>query len=318
MKRRQAIKLIGLGALASVLPRQVIGSIESNSKLKISLAQWSLHRAFTGDVIEKKGWNYFVSGVQSGEKFKGAEDPINFASIARNVYGLDAIEYVNSFFFTQAKNTKYLSKLKQSADENGVKNLLIMVDLEGRLGAPDKKERQQAIENHYKWIDAAAFLGCHSIRINATSSGSYEEQKKLAIDGVRRLSEHAAEKDINVIIENHGGLSSNARWLTEVIKGVGLGNCGSLPDFGNFKISDTEQYDPYVGTKELLPFAKGVSAKSFNFDQSGNETTIDYKKMVSLVKESGYEGYIGIEYEGNKLSEFDGIMATKKLLQRHI
>jgi len=212
----------------------------------------------------------------------------------------------------KAKDTKYLVRMKKRAKDNGVKSLLIMCDGEGNLGDPDAKRRTRAVENHYKWVDAAKFLNCHSIRVNAGSEGSYEEQLILAADGLRRLSEYAANFKLNVIVENHGGLSSNGRWLASVIKKVDLPNCGTLPDFGNFP----PEIDNYEAVKMLMPYAKAVSAKSYDFDEKGDETKIDYYRMMKIVLEAGYKGFVGIEYEGNRLSENDGILATKKLLEK--
>ncbi len=259
------------------------------SLFQISLAQWSLHRTIFG----------------------GKLNNLDFAKAAKEEYGIEAIEYVNQFFKDKAKDQKYLEDLKSRADGLGVKTLLIMVDGEGNLGDPDEAKRKQAIENHYKWVEASKFLGGHSIRVNAASSGSYEEQRKLAADGLRRLSEFAAQHGLNVIVENHGGLSSNGKWLAEVMKMVDLKNCGTLPDFGNF-----HDYDRYQGVTETMPFAKAVSAKSHDFDAEGNETHTDYLKMMKIVLDAGYHGYCGIEYEGGKLGEPEGIKATKALLER--
>jgi sugar phosphate isomerase/epimerase len=201
--------------------------------------------------------------------------------------------------------------MKRRADDAGVKSLLIMIDGEGALGDPDEKKRRQAVENHFKWVEASKMLGGHSIRVNAQSSGSFDEQQKLAADGLRQLSEFGAMHKINVIVENHGGLSSNGAWLAGVMKMVGLENCGTLPDFGNFG-----SYDRYKGVTELMPYAKAVSAKSHDFDKDGNETRTDYKRMMKIVVDAGYHGYAGIEYEGGKTSEVDGIRATKRLLER--
>ncbi len=261
---------------------------------KISLAQWSLHRTL----------------------FAGALDPLDFAKVARIEYGLDAIEYVNSFFKDKAEDLEYLGQLKRRAGDHGVTSLLIMIDGEGGLGAPDEQERTRAIENHYKWVEAAEVLGCHSIRVNARSEGSPERQHELAVDGLRRLTEFAAEREINVLVENHGGLSSNGAWLSGVIRAVGHPRCGTLPDFGNFRIADDLWYDRYQGIAQLMPFAKAVSAKSHDFDADGNEIHTDYPRMMRIVLGSGYRGYVGIEYEGDRLSEPDGIRATKKLLER--
>jgi len=192
---------------------------------------------------------------------------------------------------------------------------LIMIDGEGQLGDPSETERRKAAENHFRWVDAAKLLGCHSIRVNAGSSGSYDEQAKLAADGLRQVCQYAAPHAINVIVENHGGWSSNGQWLARVIRLVGMDNCGTLPDFGNFQISQDKNYDRYLGVAALMPFAKGVSAKSHDFDEHGNEKHTDYMKMLQIVIDAGYDSYIGIEFEGGG-DEFAGIRATKALLER--
>ncbi len=191
-----------------------------------------------------------------------------------------------------------------------------MVDGEGALGARDRRERDRAVENHYKWVEAARHLGCHSIRCNARSEGMPGEQRELAVDGLRRLTEFAAEHQINVLVENHGGLSSNGAWLASVIQAVDHPRCGTLPDFGNFRIEEDVWYDRYQGVAELMPFAKAVSAKSHDFDEQGNERNTDYSRMMRVVLDAGYRGYIGIEYEGSELGEPEGIRATKALLER--
>jgi L-ribulose-5-phosphate 3-epimerase len=260
---------------------------------KISLAQWSLHKTF----FDKKA------------------DPLDFAKISKTEFGIEAIEYVNQFFKDKAKDMAYLGELKKRADDHGVTSVLIMCDGEGQLGDPDEKKRNEAVDNHKKWVEAAKFLGCHSIRVNAGSSGSYWEQMKLAADGLRKLSEFGATHQIGVIVENHGGLSSNGTWLSSTIHTVNNPNCGTLPDFGNFKVAKKIEYDRYKGTEELMPFAKGVSAKTYEFDEAGNETKIDYRRILPIVLAYGYHGWIGVEYEGSKLSEAEGIKRTKKLLE---
>ncbi|MFO0905612.1 MAG: sugar phosphate isomerase/epimerase family protein [Pirellulales bacterium] len=256
---------------------------------QISLAEWSLHKALFGKKL----------------------DHLDFAKTAKEEFGIDGVEYVNQFFKDKAKDEKYLAEMKKRCDDLGVKSLLIMIDGEGKLGDADEKKRLQAVENHYKWIEAAKYLGCHSIRVNAASDGSYDEQLERAADGLRRLSEFGAKHQLNVIVENHGGLSSNGKWLASVMKKVDLPNCGTLPDFGNF-----HDYDRYQGVTETMPFAKAVSAKSHDFDAEGNETKTDYFKIMKIVLDAGYRGYVGIEYEGSKLDEMAGIRATLKLLQR--
>ncbi len=261
---------------------------------KISLAEWSFHRAL----------------------FDKQMDNLDFPIIAKRDYGIDGVEYVNVFFKDKAKDTAYLTDLKKRCDDNGVTSVLIMCDAEGDLGDPDGAKRTEAVENHYKWVEAAKFLGCHSIRVNARSTGSYDEQLERAADGLRRLSEFGGKHDINVIVENHGGLSSNGAWLAAVMKNVNLPNCGTLPDFGNFQMSPGEWYDKYQGVRELMPYAKGVSAKSHVFDAAGNEAEIDYIKMMKIVLDAGYHGYVGIEWEGETPSEAEGVRLTKALLER--
>jgi L-ribulose-5-phosphate 3-epimerase len=290
--RRQFLKQSGLAAAGIALAGSIIAA--PKAPFEISLAEWSLHKAL----------------------FKKEVDNINFAKIAREDFGIGAIEFVNSFFKDKAKDMAYLKDLNQRAKDHGVIHHLIMIDGEGALGDPEEAKRTQAVENHYRWIDAAKFLGCKMIRVNAQSRGTWDEQMKLAADGLRRLSEYGAKAKIAVVVENHGGLSSNGQWLSGVMKQVNHPNCGTLPDFGNFRISKDEQYDRYKGVTELMPFAKAVSAKSHDFDEAGNETEIDYLKMMKIVAAAGYKGWVGIEYEGNKLSEMDGIRATKKLLEK--
>ena len=275
---------------------------------EISLAQWSLHRSL----------------------YSGKLNHLDFAKISKENFGIDAIEYVNSFFFEKAEDKSYLREMKNRADDYGVKSLLIMCDNEGSLGDPDNQKRQKAVENHYKWHESAKYLGCHSIRVNAylteslhglevgdyTKTGSYENQVSLAADGLRKLTEFGANLGINTIVENHGGLSSDGAWLASVMKAVDHPMCGTLPDFGNFRIEGDRWYDRYKGVKELMPFAKAVSAKSHDFDSNGNETQTDFFRMMDIVIDAGYSGYVGIEYEGSGMDEMSGIKATKDLLER--
>lgn len=298
MKRRDFLKTVAGGSLAAggllLLNQPAWSAGDPEPLFRISLAQWSLHRTL----------------------FDGKLDHLDFAKTARQTYGIEAVEYVNQFFAGKAKDMDYLKEMKTRAEGEGVRSLLIMCDGEGRLGDPDAEKRRQAVENHYKWVEAAQFLGCHSIRVNAASEGSYEEQMKLAADGLRQLVIFGAEHGLNVIVENHGGLSSNGQWLSGVMKQVDHPRCGTLPDFGNFRIQGEEWYDRYRGVTELMPYAKAVSAKSHDFDEAGNETHTDYLRMMKIVLAAGYNGYVGIEYEGGGLSEHEGILATQKLLLR--
>ncbi len=259
---------------------------------KISLAEWSLHRTING----------------------GEMSNMDFPVVAKEEFGIEAIEYVNQFFKDKANDLRYLTDLKMRCEDNGVQSLLIMVDGEGQLGDADEAKRTQAVENHHKWVVAARFLGCHSIRVNAGSSGDWDEQRDRAVDGLAKLSEFAGPYGLNVVVENHGGLSSNGEWLAQVITKVDMDNCGTMPDFGNFNIGNGVKYDRYQGVTELMPFAKAVSAKSHDFDDDGFETKTDFLKMMKIVLDAGYRGYAGIEWEGGGVSEYDGIRATRDLL----
>ncbi|MEP7273606.1 MAG: sugar phosphate isomerase/epimerase family protein [Acidobacteriota bacterium] len=296
-KRRDFVVQSGValaGLTLSGLAADATPVTSAKPPFEISLAEWSLHRTL----------------------FAKQLDNIDFAKTAKMDYGISAVEYVNSFFKDKAQDKVYLADMKKRASDLGVRILLIMIDGEGALGDPDEARRKQAVENHYRWVEAAKFLGCHSIRVNAQSSGSYEEQMALATEGLRQLTEFGAKQKINVIVENHGGLSSNGEWLAAVIKKVGHSRCGTLPDFGNFSLGNGQIYDRYRGVSEMMPYAKAVSAKSHEFDAEGNEVRTDYRKMLKIVLGAGYHGHFGIEYEGDKLSEPEGIKATKRLLEK--
>ena len=256
---------------------------------KISLTQYSLHRMLAS----------------------GKLDNMDFTAFTRKEFGINAVEYWNRPFFKQAEDKAYLAQMRKRADDVGIQGLVILIDGEGNLGDPDSAARKESVRRHHKWVVAAKQLGCHSIRVNARSKGSYQEQLKLSADGLRQLSEFAATLEMNVIVENHGGLSSNGEWLAKVMKTVGMKNCGTLPDFGNFG-----DYDRYKGVRETIPFAKSVSAKAHDFDEAGNETKTDFLKMMKIVLSFGYHGYVGIEFEGGRISEVEGVHATQRLLKR--
>ena len=271
---------------------------------KLSLAQWSLNKTFNDEGVS----------------------PFEFARISDSL-GFDALEYVSQLYKNQIVELGFdavIDSLKKLSEKHGLKNNLIMVDDEGNLADLNEKVRNQAVENHKKWVDAAKYLGCHAIRVNAHGNGSYEDVGDAAVKGLTKLSEYAYNKGINILVENHGGFTSNGKWLADVMKKIGKSNCGTLPDFGNFcqtedygSINDencNDTYDIYKGIHELMPYAKAVSAKSYDFDMNGNQPKIDYFKALQIVKDAGYSGFIGVEYEGNNLNEKEGILATKALL----
>ncbi|HEV8070121.1 MAG TPA: sugar phosphate isomerase/epimerase family protein [Planctomycetaceae bacterium] len=282
---------LAAGAATAVLTSQLGARAADSTEplFKISLAEWSFHRA-----------------LQRHEMTN-----LDFPIVAKRDYGIGACEYVNQFFKDKAQDQKYLAELNRRAAGEGVQNVLIMIDDEGALGDPDPAKRQKAVHNHHRWVDAAKTLGCHAIRVNAHSKGTYDETMKLVADGLRQLVEYGAQHQISVIVENHGGLSSHGDWLTGVMRLVDNPRCGTLPDFGNFY-----DYDRYKGVAEMMRYAKGVSAKTHDFDAQGNCVETDYHRMMKIVLDAGYHGRVGIEYEGNKISEPDGIRATKRLLER--
>ncbi|RYC70209.1 sugar phosphate isomerase/epimerase family protein [Spirosoma sordidisoli] len=304
--RRQFIQqAAGFAAGMAFLPELVAGPMKKKMFFEISLAEWSLHKT----LFAKKITN------------------LDFPAIARKEFDISIVEYVNQFFKDKAQDKTYLNDLLTRRKDNGVSNHLIMIDGEGGLGDLDAAKRQTAVDNHKKWVECAKYLGCKTIRVNAHGIGSAADVMKSAVDGLGKLGEFAKTMNINVIVENHGGHSSNGEWLTTVMKQVNMKNVGTLPDFGNFCLrradngtewggACVEEYDRYKGTKEMMPFAKGVSAKTHDFDAQGNDTLVDFARMMKIVKDSGFRGIVGIEYEGANLDEYEGIRKSKALLER--
>ena len=308
--RRKFIQKTLLATAATGLPHAAMKATSYLSKSppvsepKISLAQWSLHRA-----------------LENGDM-----KALNFAKIAKNDYGIDAVEYVNQFYVDMVKSEKFWAQMKERAENEGVKSLLIMVDNEGDLGNPNGLERSKTVENHYKWIHAAKIMGCHSIRVNAFGEGDRTSLRTSLVAGLGKLASYGAKENISVIVENHGLHTSDGAFMAGIIKEVNSPHLGTLPDFGNWclnaKWGSTQNnqcddvYDRYQGVADFLPFAKGVSAKSYAFDSDGNETIIDYHKILKIVKDFGFVGYIGVEFEGEHMPEPAGIKATKKLIEK--
>ena len=299
--RRSFLKTTGAVAATAILPTWAEAAVKKPF-FDISLAEWSLHKA----LFAKKMTN------------------LDFPGLARKEFDIGIVEYVNQFFKDKAQDTTYLNELLMRCKDNGVTNHLIMIDGEGPLADLDAAKRNQAVENHKKWIECAKYLGCKTIRVNAQGEGEPADVAKAAIDGLGRLGEIGKASGINIIVENHGGLSSNGAWLAGVMKQIGMKNVGTLPDFGNFCLKRDatdwrvcqDSYDRYKGTEELLPFAKGVSAKAYDFDAQGNCVETDYGRMMQILKKAKFRGIVGIEYEGEKTDEYEGIRKTKALLER--
>jgi len=306
--RREFLKSTGLAAAAIGLglPNLAMAKRPADELFKISLAEWSLNRVL----------------------FAGRMDHLDFAKLAKKA-NIDAVEYVNQFFKDKAKDMAYLKEMKTRADGEGVTSVLIMCDGEGMLGAATSEGRKQTVENHKKWVEAAKFLGCHSIRVNSYTAVPYstdkdEEQEAINVcsSGLRQLCEFADDFDINVLIENHGGFSSNGKWLAEMIRQTAHSRAGTLPDFGNFRMN-TEgdkifSYDSYRGVDELMPYAKGVSLKPTVWDDRGNETQLDYTRMMKIVLSHGFNGYVGIEHgtEGREWESIEEIRVNLNTVRR--
>ena len=301
--RRQFIKQAAAAAtvaLALPLAAQAVGK----PALEVSLAEWSLHKALRSNELTN----------------------LDFPGLARNQFGIGVVEYVNQFFKDKAEDSKYLGDLLQRCRDHNVRNHLIMVDGEGDLGSPNAAARRTAVENHYKWVDAAKFLGCLTIRVNTFGQGTAAAVQQAAVESLSRLDDYARPLGINVIVENHGSYTSNGDWLLQTIRRVNRPGVGILPDFGNFCLrratgdlylgACVEEYDKYRALREWLPVAKGVSAKTLDFDAAGNCVETDYYRMFDLIKKSGFRGYVGIEYEGEHLPEYEGIRQTQALLAK--
>ncbi|ANH80670.1 xylose isomerase [Niabella ginsenosidivorans] len=301
IKRKEFLQQAAVLSAGLLGARSVFAAVKP-SRYEISLAEWSLHRALFNKEITN----------------------LDFPRIAKKDFGISIVEYVNVFFKDKAEDTAYLNQLLAVCKDNGVSNHLIMCDGEGELGNINDAERKKAVENHYKWVHAAKYLGCRTIRVNAAGKGTPEEVAKAAVDGLSSLADYAAKENINVIVENHGGNSSNGKWMAGVMKTINKKNMGTLPDLGNFCLKYgenwkcVEEYDRYQGVKELIPFAKGVSAKTHDFDAAGNCIETDYKKMFDIIDQSGFRGIVGIEYEGEQLGEHEGIKKTRELLKKVI
>ena len=306
MKRRNFLSVtLTAGIASSVFPSTNFVKFNSIENLKISLAQWSLNKSI-----------------------KNGKLPIlDFAKKARS-FDIEGIEFVSGLYTRDTDILERMSmnslakELIKRSDDYGIDNVLFMIDNQGDLASSNKNERFQAIDNHKRWIDLSAEIGCKTMRVNLNGEKDLNKWTKNSVKSLIALNKY--NENINVVVENHGGLSSSGKYLSNVMSKVKLENCGTLPDFGNFCMNGspwgncTQMYDKYLGTEELMPYAHAVSAKSYDFDDEGNETSIDYKRMMGIVKRSGYQGYVGIEYEGNRLGEDDGIIATKKLLEKFI
>jgi L-ribulose-5-phosphate 3-epimerase len=277
-------KSVALGGAAlaapSLLKSELMEPTPRMIKDDISLAQWAL-----------------VDEVKSG-KWK----TVDFAKIAKNDFGLNGIEFVNTLF--EVTTEGYLRRLKKNAADNGVTMVLIMVDDEGDGCSATKEERRQFEINHRKWIDAAAYLGCKAIRTNCRGPQgvSKEEALKYSIETYQMMMEYAVPAKISVLIENHGGISNDAGWMVSLMKEVNNLYFGTYPDWR----APADNFDNVDYLLKMLPYAGGMSYRN----QPTEELTA---KMIRLAKDSGYRGWYGIESSGREEIK-KGIALLRKYL----
>lgn len=322
LNRNEFITMASLGAVTSLLP-SALSKVKKKAAYspKYSLSQWALHRMQFGNSKEDyEAWKKALY-TDPDQNLAGPLHPLDFPAKARSM-GYDTVEYVNTFFFDKARDQKYLNTLKQRCEDNGIKSLLLMVDEEGFLGDSDPGKRKEAIENHKKWVEAGAFLGCNYIRVNAHADGNWSDQKIQAAEGLKAVCDYADTMDIQILIENHGGLSSNPEWLLETIEETGHPTLGVMNDFDNFEWSEDviwgsqQRYNRYLGFEMLMPLTCSVSAKAHHFDDQRHETSIDFDRMAKIIAKSDFTGYVSVEYEGSHFTEEEGIALTRKLLER--
>ena len=327
--RRNFIKKLFLLSQSLLLPQNLISNHYSKKNLDIALQVYSF----------------------APELLQGKFQILDFPRIIRNDYNISGAEYWSIAFLGKEKDNEFIKSLRNNSKEFGVDNLIILVDnidIQTMKSGPSlassiKTERDSAIDFHKQWVEVAKEIGCHSIRVNLRSK---EDDNKKILDNssksLHELIEFSKNYKINIVVENHGGITGDADWMVDLMENINSKYLGTLPDFGssNFCVNKGEldlegitnrcenQYDKYDGVKKLMPYAKGVSAKSHNFNEEGEELSTDFSRMIKIISESDYDGYITIEYEGaimsmygqgeNYLNSNEGIIATKKLIEKYL
>ncbi len=275
--------------------------------IEIGLSTWSLHRHMgpikrqvVTDTGEKHEWT---------EEYPEDVSLLDFAGFARKEYGLTHLELIQmSFPSTEAS---YLKKLRSAVEaaEAVIENVPIDV---GDICELAPERRAEHVRNIKSWMDVAAAIGSRAVRVNTGPSREGSDALALAVESCKRLAEHADKLGLNVLIENHGGISSDPQLLKQLIESVSTERMGACPDFGGF--DEAIRYD---GLQKIMPLAKLVHAKSYAFDEHGEETAIDYARCMQIVKNSGFSGVLSIEYEGDGNAS-EGIKKTKELILRHL
>lgn len=279
--------------LASAFSSTFVGSLFGNEEKEAQWLQISLQQ-------------YSFNGMLRSKKLA----PLDYPKFAVEKTGIKALEYFNGFFEDKINSAKFLAELKNRCGDLGVENQLILCRSDLALDSADAGQRKGAAALLSRWGAFAKELGCHSIRVDCRSKGNREDVKKQAVDGLHQLCDLLEPMKMNAIVENHGNWSSKGDWVKEVMESVKRDNCGTLPDFGNFK-----GYDKYQGVKDMLPWAKAICAKVHKIKPDGEAAQTDFERMLKIVKEGGFRGYVGIEFEGGA-DPVAGVLGTKRLIEK--
>ena len=291
LARRQFLSKLSTTSLLALVPDFVHSQDLSagDTWLKVSLQQYSFRSMLVGKSPELSTLDYPKFAVEN--------------------FGINALEYFNGFFEDRSGDQKYFNELRQRCDDLGVENQLMLCRNKRAIDDADSSIRAAAAKDYLPWLEASHTLGCHSIRVDCRSVGDADEVLKQAVDGLHRICDLAKPYGIDIIVENHGNHSSNGKWLASLMRQANRENLGTLPDFGNF-----HEYDRYKGVRETLPWARVVCAKIHEFTPEGQAANTDFLKMIRIIKDSGYEGYIAIEYEGEKPSPVEGVRLAQQLI----
>jgi L-ribulose-5-phosphate 3-epimerase len=312
--------------------RDLLGGAAAAAMAAFLTGTHSTHAAPASDEISLAAWS-LVRSFRNG-KWKLVDLP----RICRENLGIGALEFVNQFFENPV--LQYLQTVKRAGKQYEVKFVRIMVDGEGEMAAVEKKDRLASARAHRKWVDIAYELGCADIRCNMRGgTPDWKNDKDLvkrAAEAFNDLLEYARPANIDILIENHGGASSDPDTLVAVMKAVNNPHFGTLPDYGNVNLGD----DRYEVMRKILPYAKGVSVKAA-WTADGNNVFGDLEKLIKITQESGFHGFWGIESSYNLLrgqprpgerpaapppappeqvwaDELKGVQMTKAVLERTV
>lgn len=322
MKRREFVTGLGLAGAAAVtgnLPSAETAPIKPQP-FTIGLSQWAFHRAIFGDARDH--YRTFIKNLHSDPDsvLAGEMDPRDIVWRAREL-DVGVVDLVNILWFGHGEDKPWLNDFKTRARDANVTFGVLMCDQLARSGAADAKERRQSVEDHTRWMETAAELGCPFLRINPYGEGTYLEQCQRSAETLHALAERSADYGLEVIVENHGHPGSNGAWLAMLIEMANHSRVGTYTDLDNFfmggwDLNPERRYDRHQGLLDLAPYTKAISAKTHDFDPDGEETTIDYHACLKILIDSGFSGLVSAEFEGNRVDETEGSKLTVELLKR--